>query len=135
MEERLLGCVLSSFILTWHIAKETPCGWFFVAAAAGGTSALSWHFALVTVRIPPLSDIPEFLPDPEHVYVWWSCSLCTRHHRKLTEVFHLSRFPHTLSHGTINGTVLSRVPHPEGAPNKHFITALNSEMHFLHLCF
>lgn len=78
--------------------------WVTFVAVAVVTAILSWHFLL-------LSGVSEFFPSPECVCDWCSCSSGTCQPRKLTEAFHLCRFPHIFITWTDRW-------HPEGAPNK-----------------
>lgn len=58
------SAVLSSFVWMWRRAKNGPSGSHLLLLLLLAT-VLSWCFALFTIRISLLCDVPEFLRNPE----------------------------------------------------------------------
>ena len=81
------GWVASSFLLTWHMAKAVPLSVFVVAL----TAVPSWYLSLFVLINPPVSKIPEFSPNLEHIRDWCPCSSGSHHWRESLDSFHLSR--------------------------------------------
>lgn len=119
----MFGCVLSGFILTSHIAERYSLLVVFIAVAAV-TTALSGHFALFTLRIPLLSDVPE-----SRACIWWrSCSSCTCYHEA-----NQGLPPEQVSHVFIKWHNEWRSPEQSALPkggSQWTLHILNSEMHF-----